>query len=96
MFLSCLLNYNGRVKINFLCTMNVTVADPAGRSYRSPAQFFSRLNLILNAYLLMYTDLLINKNYESFILSCFTCNLHICLKLTVRLRLLYSLHLFPL
>jgi len=23
--------------------MNVTVADPAGRSYRSPAQFFSRL-----------------------------------------------------
>jgi len=30
-------------------------------------RFFSRLNLILNAYLLMYTDLLINKNnYESF------------------------------
>jgi len=44
----------------------------------------------------MYMDLLINKNnYESFILSCFTCNLHICLKLTVRLRLLYSLYLFP-
>jgi len=36
------------VKINFLRTMNVTVADPAGRSYRSPIQFFSRLNLILN------------------------------------------------
>jgi len=60
--------------------MNVTVADPAGRSYRSPVQFFLRLNLILNAYLLMCTDLLLNKNnYDSFILSCFTCNLHICL-----------------
>jgi len=48
--------------------MNVTVADPARRSYRSSVQFFSRLNLSLNAYLLMYTDLLINKNnYESFI-----------------------------
>jgi len=29
--------------------MNVTVADLAGRSYRSPVQFFSHLNLILNA-----------------------------------------------
>jgi len=29
--------------------MDVTVADPAGRSYRSPVQFFSRSNLILNA-----------------------------------------------
>jgi len=28
------------VKINFLRTMHVTVADPAGRSYRSPVQFF--------------------------------------------------------
>jgi len=28
------------VKVNFLRTMNVTVADPAGRSYRSPVQFF--------------------------------------------------------
>jgi len=37
------------VKINVLRTMNVTVADPAGRSYRSPVQFFSRLNLIPNA-----------------------------------------------
>jgi len=46
--------------------MNVTVAVPAGRSYRSLAQFFSRLNLILNAYLLMYTDLLINKNNYEF------------------------------
>jgi len=56
------------VKINFLRTINVTVADPAGRSYRSPIQFFSCLNLILNAYLLMDTDLLVNKNnYESFI-----------------------------
>jgi len=56
------------MKVNFLCTMNVTVADPAGRSYRSPVQFFSRLNLILNACLLMYRDLLIYKNnYESFI-----------------------------
>jgi len=54
-------------EVNFLRTMNVTVADPVGRSYMSPVQFFSRLNLILNAYLLMYTDLLINKNnYESF------------------------------
>jgi len=60
--------------------MNVTVADPAGRSYTSPVQFLSRLNLILNAYVLMYTDLLINKdNYDSPILSCFTCSLHICL-----------------
>jgi len=68
------------VKVNFLRTMNATVADPAGRSYRPPVQFFSRLNLILNAYFLMYTDLLINKNnYESFILSCFTCSLHISL-----------------
>jgi len=68
------------VKVNFLRTMNVTVADHAGRSYRSPVQFFSRLHLILNAYLLIYTDLVINKNnYESFILSCFTCSLHICL-----------------
>jgi len=37
------------VKVNFLRTMSVTVADPAGRSYRSFVQFFSRLNLILNA-----------------------------------------------
>jgi len=37
------------VKVNFLRTMNVTVADPAGRIYRSPVQFFSRLNLIVNA-----------------------------------------------
>jgi len=67
------------VKVYFPRTMNVTVADPAGRSYRSPVQFF-RLNLILNAYLLMYADLLINKNnYESFILSYFTCSVHICL-----------------
>jgi len=29
-----------RVKVNFLCTMNVTVADSAGRSYRYPVQFF--------------------------------------------------------
>jgi len=49
-------------KINFLSTVNVTVADPAGCSFRSPVQFFSRLNLILNAYLLLYIDLLINKN----------------------------------
>jgi len=55
------------VKVNFLHTMNVTVADPAGHSYRSLVQFFSRLNLILIAYLLMYTDLLINKNnYDEF------------------------------
>jgi len=38
------------VKVNFLRTKNVTVADPPGRSYRSPVQFFSRLNIILNAY----------------------------------------------
>jgi len=37
------------VKVNFLSTMNVTVADPARRSYRSPVQFFSHLNLIPNA-----------------------------------------------
>jgi len=48
--------------------MNVTVVDPVGRSYRSPAQFFFTFNLIPNAYKLMYMDLLINKNnYESFI-----------------------------
>jgi len=29
------------VKVNFLHTMNVTVADPAGCSHRSPVQFFS-------------------------------------------------------
>jgi len=28
------------VKVFFLRTMNVTVADPVGRSYRSPVQFF--------------------------------------------------------
>jgi len=28
------------VKVNFLRTMNATVADPAGHSYRSPVQFF--------------------------------------------------------
>jgi len=28
------------VKINFLRTLNATVADPAGRSYKSPARFF--------------------------------------------------------
>jgi len=56
------------VKVNFVRTMNATVADPAGRSYRSPVQFYSHLNLIHNACLLMYTHLLINKsNYESFI-----------------------------
>jgi len=67
------------VKVNFLRTMKVTVANPAGRSYRSPVQLFSRLNLILKAHLLMYTDLQTNNNnYESFILSCFTCRLDIC------------------
>jgi len=40
LLLSCLLNHNGRVKVNFLSTMNVTVADPAGCSYRSPVQIF--------------------------------------------------------
>jgi len=50
------------VKVIFLRTMNVTVGDPAGRSNRSAVQFYSRLNLILNAYMLMYTHLLINKN----------------------------------
>ena len=40
MLLSCLLNHNGRVKVNFVHTMNVTVADPAGRTYRSLVQFF--------------------------------------------------------
>jgi len=29
------------VKANFLRTMKVTVADPAGRSHRSPVQFFA-------------------------------------------------------
>jgi len=42
--------------------MIVTVADPTERSYKSPVQICSRLNIILNAYLFMYTDLLINKN----------------------------------
>ena len=32
--------HNGRVKVNFLCTMNVTAADLAGRSYRSHVEFF--------------------------------------------------------
>jgi len=41
LLLNCLLNHNGRVKVYFPRTMNVTVADPAGRSYRSPVQFFS-------------------------------------------------------
>jgi len=41
------------MKVNFLRTMNVTAADHAGCSYRSPGQFYSRLNLILNAYLLI-------------------------------------------
>ena len=41
---------------------------PCRTQLQVPVQFFSRLNLILNAYLLMYTDLLINKNnFESFI-----------------------------
>jgi len=31
------------VKVNFLRTMNVTVADPAEHSYSSPVQFFSHL-----------------------------------------------------
>jgi len=94
LLLNCLLNHNGRVKVYFPRTMNVTVADPAGRSYRSPVQFF-RLNLILNAYLLMYADLLINKNnYESFILSYFTCSVHICL--SWQFVWLCSLFLFPL
>jgi len=75
--------------------MNVTVADPAGHSYRSPVQFLSCLNLILNAYLLMCTDLLINKdNYDSSILSCFTCSLLICLSWQFVWE--YSLFLFPL
>jgi len=56
LLLSCLLNHNGRVKINFLRTMNATVVDRAGHSYRSPVLFFSRLNLVLDVYLLMYTD----------------------------------------
>jgi len=29
----------GRVKVHFLCTMNLTVADPVGRSYRSLYSF---------------------------------------------------------
>jgi len=47
--------------------MNATVADPAGSVIGLLYSFFT-LNLILDAYLLMYMDLLINKNnYESFI-----------------------------
>ena len=67
--------------------MNVTVGDPAGCSNRFPVQFFSHLNLILNAYLLMYTDLLINKNnYESHFVM-FHMQSTYLLKLTVRLRM---------
>jgi len=66
--------------------MNVTVGDPAGRSNRFPVQFFSRLNLILNAYLLMCTDLLINKNYE-FHFVMFHMQSTYLLKLTVRLKI---------
>jgi len=40
-----LLNHNGRVKVNSVCTVNVTVADLAGRSYRSPVWSFLHLNL---------------------------------------------------
>jgi len=68
--------------------MNVTVADPAGRSYRSPpVQFFSHLYLILNAYLLMYVDLLINKNNWKFHFVIFHMQPTYLLKLTVRLTL---------
>jgi len=55
------------VKVNFLRTMNVTVADPAGRSYRSPVQFFA-FKSHSKCTVACDTDLLINKNnYESFI-----------------------------
>jgi len=75
------------VKGNFLRTMNVTVGDPAGCSNRFPVQFFSRLNVILNAYLLMYTDLLINKNNYEFHFVMFHMQSTYLLKLTVRLRI---------
>ena len=45
--------------------MNVTVADPAGHSYRFPVQFFSHLNLIRNALLLMYMDMLAITNMRA-------------------------------
>jgi len=41
MLVCCLLNHNGKVKVNFLHTMNVTVTEPTGRSYRSPVQIFA-------------------------------------------------------
>ena len=67
--------------------MNVTVGDPAGHSNRFPVQFFSCLNVILNAYLLMYTDLLINKNIYEFHFVMFHMQSTYLLQLTVRLRM---------
>jgi len=67
--------------------MNVTVGDPAGRSNRFPVQFFSCLNLILNAYLLMYTDLLTNKNNYEFHFVMLHMQSTCLLKLTVRLQI---------
>jgi len=46
---SRLLNHNGSVKVSSLRTMNVTVAELAGRSWSS-VQFFFVFNLTLNAY----------------------------------------------
>ena len=68
--------------------MNVTVADPAEWSHRSPVQFFSCLNLILNAYLL-YAYASVNKQKQlwEFHLVTFHMQSTYFHKLTVRLRI---------
>jgi len=76
------------VKVNFLRTMNATVADPAGCSHRSPVQFFSCLNLILNAYLLyVYASANKQKQLCEFHLVMFHMQSTYLHKLTVRLRI---------
>ena len=74
--------------------MNVTVADPAERGYKSPAHFFSHLISFW-----VHTSLCIcicykQKQPREFHLVMFHMQSTYLLKLTVRLRLPYSLFLF--
>jgi len=71
--------------------MNVTVADPAGRSYRFA--FKSHSECIV-AY--VYGSANKQKQLWAFHLVMFNMQSTYLLKLTVRLRLLYGSFLFPL
>ena len=75
------------MKVNFLRTMNVTVADPAGRSYRSPVQFFAFKSHSECIVAYVYGSANKQKQLREFHLVIFHTQSTYLLKLTVRLTL---------